>query len=87
MCQTGIRVRVWNADRSQYLGEGVFVGFVQVYIFRNEDGSISSCENAEDIPMHVPGHSIERIESNPKIQLDSGKVVYGCQVWWSKIEE
>lgn len=25
--------------------------------------------------------------ANPKIQLDSGKVVYGCECWWGSEEE
>ena len=24
----------------------------------------------------------EKLQSNPKIRLTDGKIVYGCQVWW-----
>ena len=25
-------------------------------------------------------------QTTPKIKLDSGKIVYGCQIWWKEIE-
>lgn len=86
MCQAGKRVRVWNGDKSKYLGEGIIVGFVPVYIFRNPDGGISSNHFAEEKPEGIPEHLIEKLDSNPKIMLDSGQVVYGCQTWWSLIK-
>ena len=87
MCKVGTRVRVWNGDQTKYLGEGAMVGFVQVYIFQKPDGSISSNQIAEEKPPGISEELIEKIDSNPKIKLDSGRVVYGCQTWWSPIEE
>jgi len=86
MCQSGKRVKVWNGDKSKYLGEGTLVGFVTVYVFRNPDGGISSSTFAEEEPEGIPGELIEKIDSNPKIQLDDGRIVYGCQTWWAPIE-
>lgn len=43
----------------------------------------------------VPGEAVgmfadamrENKMTNPKINLDSGKVVYGCECWWGSAEE
>lgn len=79
------RVEVWNGDRSAFLGKGMLVGQVTVYFLRMDDGSIQSLENAEEEPEYVPyGASLEKSENNPKIVLDNGKVVYGCQVWFKE---
>lgn len=87
MCQSGKRVKVWNGDKSKYLGEGTMVGFVPVYIIRNPEGGISSNTFAEEKPEGIPDELIEKIDSNPKIVLDDGRIVYGCQTWWSPIDE
>lgn len=87
MCRVGMRVEVWSGDRNEYLGEGEFVGFVDVYLLRMPDGSIMSSENAEEKPEGTGIENYaERVEGNPKIRLDSGRIVYGCQVWWKQIE-
>lgn len=86
----GKRVRVWNGDRSEYLGEGKFVGNVTVYIIQMEDGSLRSNGNAEiePEPQDVPeGGIVRKAGNNPKIILDNGDTVYGCQVWWEPVEE
>lgn len=80
------RVRVWNGDRSEFLGEGNYVGDVTVYFFETE-GGISSASNAEEKPDGVDEDKIIEAPNNPKIILDSGRVVYGCQVWWEPVEE
>jgi hypothetical protein len=80
------RVNVWNGDRSEFLGEGEYVGDVTVYFFETE-GGISSASNAEEKPEGVPEDKIIEAPNNPKIVLDSGRVVYGCQVYWAPIEE
>lgn len=80
------RVRVWNGDRSEFLGEGEYVGEVTVYFFETE-GGISSAGNAEEKPEGVPEDKIIEAPNNPKIILDGGRVVYGCQVWWEPVEE
>lgn len=79
------RVKVWNGDQSEYLGEGDYVGNVKVYFVRMEDGSIQSNRNAEEKPdpANLPeGADIIKAGKNPKIVLDNGETVYGCQVWW-----
>lgn len=77
-----IRVKVWNGDQSEYLGEGNYVDNVKVYIKRTEDGGLISYENAEE-----KQEGFEEIVSNPKIILDSGKTVYGVSVWFQPIIE
>jgi len=38
------------------------------------------------IPKLAAGAVVKKSPANPKIVLDSGQVVYGCQVWWSQLE-
>jgi hypothetical protein len=88
--QKGMRVRVWNGDQSEYLGEGNYLGEVTVYYIVMPDGSLRSCSNAEEQPpqeMIPPGATVQAAPGNPKIVLDSGEVVYGCQVWWEPAEK
>ena len=37
--------------------------------------------------MELHGWELDALPSNPKIELDSGEVVYGCQVWWTRVPE
>lgn len=87
MCRSGLRVDVFSGNQKEYLGQGAMVGFVPVYIIRNEDGSISSPTVAEQVPDGIPEEMFTKIESNPKIKLDSGRIVYGCQVWWNPVKK
>ena len=86
-----MRVRVWSGDESEYLGEGDYMGNVTVYIVFPCDpeaptDAISSFPDAEVYPDEVPeGMEVGEIPDNPKIELDSGEIVYGCQVWWEPI--
>lgn len=83
-----MRVRVHNGDGSEYLGEGTMVGKVAVTaIFRGE--SLLSLHDAEqDVTMLMqPGDQLVKAGDNPKIVLDSGDTVYGCQVWWEPCED
>lgn len=83
------RVRVMDGSAEQTIGEGTCVGNVTTYVIRNKDGSISSLPNAEEKPEHsaIPkGCFVHELEDNPKIVMDDGKVVYGCQVWWEPIQ-
>lgn len=79
-----------NGDQSEYLGEGEYVGDVPVSFMAMPDGSIRSLANAEvkpepqDIP---PGAKLVSAGNNPKIVLDSGRTVCGCQVWWQPAEQ
>ena len=52
------------------------------------DGNLQSLHNAEEEPppdMVPEGAEVHCTEDNPKIRLDSGRVVYGCQVYWEPI--
>lgn len=80
------RVKVWNGDRSEFLGEGVYVGNVTVYFVNTENGIVSA-SNAEEKPEGIPEEQIIETPNNPKIVLDDGRVVYGCQVWWEIIKD
>lgn len=85
-----MRVKVWNGDHTEYLGEGEYVGDVTVYIIQMPDGNIQSVKNAEEKPppeMIPPGAFLRESPDNPKIVLDSGDVVYGCQVWWEPADQ
>ena len=82
------RVKVWSGDKSELLGEGNYVGDVSIYVVEMEDGSLLSRENAEIEPDNVPeGGKVKKIKNNPKIVLDNGETVYGCQVWWEEIKK
>ena len=84
MIKAGQRVQVHSGDGKTFIGNGTYVGEVTVYIIRGND-SIFSAKNAEEIP---EGTDVaEMLPSNPKIELDSGEIVYGCQVWWAPIPE
>jgi len=85
-----MRVEVWNGDHSEYLGEGEYVGDVSVFVIQMPDGNLRSLPNAEERPspdMVPEGAFIRESPDNPKIVLDGGEVVYGCQVWWQPAEE
>ena len=78
----GKRVRVLGNDDNPLSEDGTYVGDVTVYIRVNADGTISSHDEPESEP---EGEGWKLIHNNPKIILDSGQVVYGCQVWWKPI--
>lgn len=85
-----MRVQVWSGDQSEFLGHGEVVGLVTVYFIAGGDGAIYSSENpeerpTEDVLRELEGEVIESPE-NPKIRLDDGSHVYGCQVWWSPVD-
>ena len=85
-----MRVDVWNGDQSKHRGEGEYNEDVPVYFMLMPDGSLRSMANAEEKPDEalVPeGAQVLEMPANPKIVLDSGEVVYGCQVWWRAVLE
>jgi hypothetical protein len=85
-----MRVKVYNGDNSKFLGLGNYVDDVVVYFIHMPDGSLRSTSNAEQPPVAemVPeGAEVIKSEGNPKIVLDNGTVVYGCQVWWEPVVE
>jgi hypothetical protein len=90
MEMNGTRVRVHSGDGSTLLGDGWYVGDVDVFFIRHSDGHLTSAHDAEKPPPleEIPtGAQLVKSENNPKIKLDNGDVVYGCQVWWEPIEE
>lgn len=91
--EPGMRVNVWSGNGKDSLGQGTYVGDVPLYYFWMSDGSIRSLKDAEEKPpdelileMIAIGGTLTVSPENPKIELDSGEIVYGCQVWWSPID-
>jgi hypothetical protein len=92
-----LRVRVLAGDGTTSLGEGNYVGDVTTYAVE-AGGHIYSNANAEeplseddlqqirDVYAVEDNWIIANIPNNPKMVLDSGKTVYGCQVWWEPID-
>ncbi len=81
-----MKVEVFDGAGENFLGFGNLVGNATVYVIVKPDGSIISSQNAEERPSDelIAEHNGELITigDNPKIILDDGRVVYGCQVWW-----
>jgi hypothetical protein len=90
----GMRVQVWDGDQTTYLGEGTYEGETTVYVMYDprvsaDNLQMGSMPNAEERPPEeaIPeGWTVYAIENNPKIKLDDGQMVYGCQVWWQPQE-
>ena len=88
------RVEVWSGDGETVLGTGTYLGDVTAHFFRMPDGSLRSQSDAEIEPspellaeMDELGAKYVVMPYNPKIELDNGRTVYGCQVWWKAIGE
>lgn len=85
-----MKVQVFAGAGEDFLGFGNLVGTVTVYAIAKPDGSIVSFQNAEERPSEEAiaehGGKLITIEDNPKIILDDGCVVYGCQVWWREAD-
>jgi len=84
-----MKVRVWNGDQSECLGIGDYDEDVAVYFIHMPDGSLRSISNAEQEPtpdMIPEGAQVIKSDDNPKIVLENGEVVYGCQTWWHPLE-
>ncbi len=68
---------------------GQYVGDVTVYVINHPRGALVSNKLAETRPTDEEvakiGGTLEKIDGNPKIVLDNGEVVYGCQVWWEPL--
>lgn len=89
-----MRVEVWNGSGDCILGEGEYNEDVTVHYFVGPDGVLHSRPDAElePTPEEIEaateaGWAYFRSPHNPKIVLDDGKVVYGCQVWWKPLED
>lgn len=85
-----MRVKVWSGDGKTYLGEGKLVDRETVYFWEDGDGILSIDPPTEPPPedvieqMEQKGYTLIEWPSNPKIILDDGTIVYGCQVWWKR---
>ncbi len=85
------RVRVLNGDRTKELGPGTLVGTADVWVFPAKDGSLWTTGDPEQQPtedmiakmLDAGCERPELVKSNPRILLDDGNTVYGCQVWWA----
>lgn len=86
-----MRVDVWNGDKSQYLGQGTLIGKAIIYGyqgFQNGNPIMYSNPDSPEKPMpNPPPNTTEHKGESPKIKLDSGQIVYGCQTWWSPVQE
>lgn len=84
--EIGTRVLVRSGDGLTYLGLGTYEGEVPVYVWWDGE-ALRSQKIAEVPPDPAPDDTkVRRIDKNPKIRLDSGEIVYGCQVWWGPVE-
>ena len=88
------RVKVTSGDELEELGLGYLVGFVPVYFWRAGAGSLISQSMCEERPsdeiiaeMEADGATLVELQSNPKIELDNGRTVYGCQVYWRRVSD
>lgn len=81
-----MRVRVKSGDGLRDLGEGMYVGDVEVFAVMNDYGTVFSMADATLPPQFVPeGCKLINLAENPRIELDSGETVYGCQVYWEPV--
>ncbi len=88
--KTPIRVRVWSRHLRQEVGLGTLEEYVTVYCVQWPGGMLVPLPDAERCPteaevaaIKVRGGLLVEWPGNPKIKLDSGRVVYGCLVHWS----
>ena len=83
-----MRVKVVSGDGNKLIGYGNYDEDVTVYFVVMPNGDLLSRENAEEKPsdkeVAESGGELYTEKDNPKIVLDNGKVVYGCQVWWKE---
>lgn len=79
----GIRVIVRDGQNEGEPRKGTYVGEVTVYaILDEETGNLLSMKDAETRPEAADEQIVRELGDNPKIVLDDGETVYGCQVWW-----
>jgi hypothetical protein len=83
------RVSVRDGSGQKELGLGTYVGDEMVWVAVGPGGEqLLSSKDATVPPTDVPdGYELQRLGKNPKIQMDNGDVVYGCQVWWEPVED
>ena len=67
----GTRVRVLDVDQTN-LGLGTYQGEVA---FDDDDNEISVTPDMDEL------------SKNPKILLDTGRIIYGFECWWSETDD
>jgi len=89
MVESGTRVRVKDGHGKEDLGLGTYLGEADVVVAQTLDGSILTSDDPEHKAPHLAdlpaGSQIVHVKNNPKIRLDDGRIVYGCQVWWEAV--
>ena len=84
--EPGTRVAVFSGTSQTPRGQGTLLGYVTVFGWYEGD-ALKTYAAAEERPPLVPDEYVIKMPNNPKIQLDTGEIVYGCQVWWKAITE
>lgn len=86
------RVIVFSGDGKSVIGIGTMVGYEKlVYVFAENDGMSlvnASLEKPSDViveEMEKRGYTLVELKDNPRIVMDSGSTLFGCQCWWYKI--
>lgn len=84
-----MRVRIIYGDGRKLPKCGNYKVNVTVFAILMPDKSIHNLDNPEIKPtekeISESGGDLMILKKNPKIVLDGGKIVYGCQVTWRKI--
>jgi len=93
MPEVGERVIVVSGDWENQLGMGTLIGYATVHMLiqgalGGPNGMMYTMEDPEQKPSdeEVERYNICEVvtfDNIPKIQLDSGEIVYGCHVWWA----
>ena len=77
------RVIVNSLDDPDKQRQGIYAGDVNVYAVLDEQtGNLIQVKEGDTAPEPEPGQVVQEVGPNPKLVLDDGEVVYGCQVWW-----
>lgn len=87
------RVHILSGDTKHDLGTGDFLGYVELHIIRKDDSYLFAEKdkngNYPKAFQKEVDKGLENVfvyELNPKIKLDNGGIVYGCQVWWEFLD-
>jgi hypothetical protein len=83
--EPGHRVAVISADRKSFLGYGEYLGD-----FDCEPMRLWMAEKAREMGEHKLANDFESgklSRTNPKIRLDSGQELWGCECWWGDAEQ
>jgi hypothetical protein len=80
------RVAVISADREKFLGYGVYLGDFDCHAL--SEYWANEADRLGLYPDVAAGYRSGKIQSkNPKIELDSGETIWGCECWWGPEDE